>query len=283
MSFEEAKVTERPSRYDSEPRIRRPSSVKSPSQDGDPALHAGIPVRNSLPLPRSSDGYHQCTWRQYPKGYPRFAAFIANDEDKSTTIYRRFERLAARNILFLESELAELEYKQDRLDYEIFLEAELSRDIALSSVSWEELQSQASYDWEEDLKALKESLAQESGFVESKNPYLETEHRLPASMLGDTWVRLYAAIDRARELRINNLGSLERFLAEATQKCHDPNQEAKDIVASVTRKMQLKCAAEERRQVALEIRCTLEKYCIEPRGENLKVKTFELMTYQIPP
>ncbi|KAN0095521.1 hypothetical protein V8E51_016232 [Hyaloscypha variabilis] len=55
-------------------------------------------------------------WEQYPEGYPRFAAFIAQDADKSTTIFRRFERLAARNLLYLEGELFELEAKQDKLD-----------------------------------------------------------------------------------------------------------------------------------------------------------------------
>ncbi|KAE9380747.1 hypothetical protein N431DRAFT_477626 [Stipitochalara longipes BDJ] len=55
-------------------------------------------------------------WEQYPEGYPRFAAFLAHDDDKSTTIFRRFERLATRNLLYLESELFELEAKQDQLD-----------------------------------------------------------------------------------------------------------------------------------------------------------------------
>ena len=79
-------------------------------------------------------------------GYPRFAAFIANDEDKSTTIYRRFERLSARNILYLESELTELEAKQDELDEE----SRRDEDLASSAQSWEELHSQANYNKTED-------------------------------------------------------------------------------------------------------------------------------------
>lgn len=47
-----------------------------------------------------------------------YAAFIASDEDRSTTIFRRFQRLSPRNLLYLESELAELEAEQDRLDEE---------------------------------------------------------------------------------------------------------------------------------------------------------------------
>jgi hypothetical protein len=61
---------------------------------------------------------HRKPWTRYPMGYPRFAAFIANDEDRSTTIFRRFQRLSARNLLYLESELAYLEAEQDRLDQE---------------------------------------------------------------------------------------------------------------------------------------------------------------------
>ena len=55
---------------------------------------------------------------RYVKGYPSLAAFIASDPDKSSSIYRRFDRLSARNLLYLQSELAELEARQDRLDEE---------------------------------------------------------------------------------------------------------------------------------------------------------------------
>ena len=55
---------------------------------------------------------------RYIKGYPSLAAFIASDRDKSTAIYRRFDRLSARNLLYLQSELVELEARQDRYDAE---------------------------------------------------------------------------------------------------------------------------------------------------------------------
>jgi hypothetical protein len=54
----------------------------------------------------------------YVKGYPSLAAFIASDRDKSTAIYRRFDRLSARNLLYLQSELQELEERQDAFDAE---------------------------------------------------------------------------------------------------------------------------------------------------------------------
>ena len=56
----------------------------------------------------------------YAKGYPSLAAFIASDKEKSTQIYRRFTRLGARNLLYLQDELAELEARLDEFDYEDF-------------------------------------------------------------------------------------------------------------------------------------------------------------------
>ena len=49
-------------------------------------------------------------------GFIAVSSKIAYDPDKSTTIYRRFDRLSARNLLFYQAELAELEYQQMRLD-----------------------------------------------------------------------------------------------------------------------------------------------------------------------
>ena len=49
-------------------------------------------------------------------GFPSLAAFIASDRDKTAAIFKRFNRLAARNLLHLQSELAELQARQDKLD-----------------------------------------------------------------------------------------------------------------------------------------------------------------------
>jgi len=52
--------------------------------------------------------------RQKPiHGFPRVAAKIAHDCNKTTTIYRRFDRLSACNLLYLQAELAELEALQN--------------------------------------------------------------------------------------------------------------------------------------------------------------------------
>ncbi|KAE9975682.1 hypothetical protein BLS_002490 [Venturia inaequalis] len=52
----------------------------------------------------------------YLNGYPELASFIATDRDRTTLIFKRFDRLAARNLLHLQSELARLQAKLDKLD-----------------------------------------------------------------------------------------------------------------------------------------------------------------------
>ena len=48
------------------------------------------------------------------KGYPTFSAFIARDQDAA--IYRKYESLSARNLLYMSSEIHELEGKLKALD-----------------------------------------------------------------------------------------------------------------------------------------------------------------------
>ncbi|KAL4943117.1 hypothetical protein BDV06DRAFT_190707, partial [Aspergillus oleicola] len=55
---------------------------------------------------------------RYVEGFPSLADFIASDHDHSTFIFKRFNRLSARNLLYLQSELAELEALQDEYDRE---------------------------------------------------------------------------------------------------------------------------------------------------------------------
>ncbi|RYP79976.1 hypothetical protein DL769_002682 [Monosporascus sp. CRB-8-3] len=62
-------------------------------------------------------GYHKEDG-QPMHGFPRVAYKIAHDADKTGTIYRRFDRLASRNLLLLEAEIAELEARQEEYDYE---------------------------------------------------------------------------------------------------------------------------------------------------------------------
>jgi hypothetical protein len=60
-----------------------------------------------------------------------FAAVAENtvfDLDRNTTIFRRYDKLSARNLLFYQAELAELEELQDKYDEEDLISKECQRD-----------------------------------------------------------------------------------------------------------------------------------------------------------
>ena len=84
---------------------------------------------------------HSTVEVRYVKGYPSLAAFIASDRDKSTAIYRRFDRLSARNLLYLQSELIELEARQDALDLE---DLEATTEDKKSTRDWQVFKTRAS-------------------------------------------------------------------------------------------------------------------------------------------
>lgn len=50
--------------------------------------------------------------------FASLAAFIKSDKDYSSSIYRRFDRLTARDLLYRQSELVELEARQHAFDKE---------------------------------------------------------------------------------------------------------------------------------------------------------------------
>ena len=77
----------------------------------------------------------------YVSGYPSLAAFIAKDLDHSTAIYRRFDRLSARNLLYLQAELVILEKQQDELDNQDLITDEL--DAKEKARNWETLLARA--------------------------------------------------------------------------------------------------------------------------------------------
>ena len=62
-----------------------------------------------------------------------------SDPDKSATIYRRFDKLSARNLLYLEPKLGILESEQERLDEE----DGTTFDLKSAAISWEEFEEQA--------------------------------------------------------------------------------------------------------------------------------------------
>jgi hypothetical protein len=63
--------------------------------------------RRDVESTKVDDGYN---------GYASAAAFIASDPDNETFVYRKFDQLGARNLLYLQCELLHLEQKLNRLD-----------------------------------------------------------------------------------------------------------------------------------------------------------------------
>jgi hypothetical protein len=70
----------------------------------------------------------------YTDGYPSLSAFVSSDRDGTSVIFKKFNRLAARNMLLLQSELAELEYRLDMFDRE----DEGSRETLQTLRNWED-------------------------------------------------------------------------------------------------------------------------------------------------
>lgn len=51
-------------------------------------------------------------------GFQSLSEFIASDFDHTSLVFERFDKLAARNLLYLQSELSNLQAQQDVLDAE---------------------------------------------------------------------------------------------------------------------------------------------------------------------
>ena len=68
-------------------------------------------------------------------GYRTFAEFIATDDE--LFVFRRFDRLNARNLLYLQSELIALEKQLSEYDSEDIEDG--SKDVILSARCWETL------------------------------------------------------------------------------------------------------------------------------------------------
>ncbi|KAF2493057.1 hypothetical protein BU16DRAFT_551692 [Lophium mytilinum] len=68
-------------------------------------------------------------------GYRAVAAWIARDPDNETFIYRRFDQLSARNLLYLQSELLALEQRLAQLDAHVASTGDL--DFKDSARRWE--------------------------------------------------------------------------------------------------------------------------------------------------
>ncbi|KAI1180964.1 hypothetical protein F4777DRAFT_180782 [Nemania sp. FL0916] len=117
--------------------------------------------------------------RFYVDGFPSLAAFMASDRDKTAAIFKRFDRLAARNLLALQSELAELESRLDHYDQE----DQMSRETTQSLRNWQDYKARAAEEPErmelmarvkKTLKEYREALIFESTLADIPPPDRKT-------------------------------------------------------------------------------------------------------------
>ncbi|KIV85583.1 hypothetical protein PV11_01261 [Exophiala sideris] len=78
-------------------------------------------------------------------GFADVASFLADDKEHSSSIYRRYERLAARNLLYLQAELRELELELEELDRD---DTDARSDVAdmLAAMDWQDAPDSATED-----------------------------------------------------------------------------------------------------------------------------------------
>ncbi|KAL2786083.1 hypothetical protein BJX66DRAFT_313489 [Aspergillus keveii] len=88
----------------------------------------------------SPDLEHNGLELHYVKGFPSLAQFIARDYDHSTFILKRFDELTARNLLYLQSELADLQALQEQYDRE---DVKASWEAKEGRRDWEKFKSRA--------------------------------------------------------------------------------------------------------------------------------------------
>lgn len=74
-------------------------------------------------------------------GYPSLAAWIAHDPDNESYVFRKFDRLSARNLLNLQSQLISLESKLDMLDRT--MRSSRDPDVLVSLARWETYEERA--------------------------------------------------------------------------------------------------------------------------------------------
>ncbi|MCJ1382292.1 hypothetical protein MMC17_005405 [Xylographa soralifera] len=96
--------------------------------------------------------------REHPNGFPTVAHFITQDQDNTSTIYRRFDSLSARSLLYLQSYLQRLEADQTTLDDEVL--KTYDRDSKDAASSWEAFEDFAR-DGLHDLEKRRMELAKE--------------------------------------------------------------------------------------------------------------------------
>lgn len=78
---------------------------------------------------------------QYIPGFGELADFLSSDHDHTTAVYKRFDKLSSRNLLYYQSELLRLQRRQDDMDIQD------RRDVESQTGYWREVRKVAR-DWE---------------------------------------------------------------------------------------------------------------------------------------
>jgi hypothetical protein len=152
----------------------------------------------------------------YLSGYPSLAGFIAIDQDQTSAIFKRFKRLCARNLLHLQSQIAELHAELDTFDYE---EEERDLNTKQYSRNWETFRAAAEHDpRQKQKKVLLDKIGRTMGdyrktpllqFSKDREAYVSstrrsTNLRKPASIVAATYKK--------------NVRSLQVSLLQPTQR-----------------------------------------------------------------
>lgn len=73
-------------------------------------------------------------------GYPAAASWLAADPDHETLVFRRFDKLAALNLLYLQSEMLEMEQRIDAMHQEALYNGDMA--VKEAGRKWETLTKQ---------------------------------------------------------------------------------------------------------------------------------------------
>ena len=86
----------------------------------------------------------KCHRSTLPHGFAQVTEEITKDPDHGWKIFKRFDRLTTRNLLYLQAKLSSLEAKQIAYDQEVLLSGDI--DSKTAATSWEDFQRLAEAD-----------------------------------------------------------------------------------------------------------------------------------------
>lgn len=129
------------------------------SEDRDPERDSDAASSNSAVTDTQAKKTPGFTDPNLINGFARATHFLSHDPDRTTVIYRRFDDLSVRNLLFLEGRVAALERLQRELDQDDFFDHKSNTDITTVSASWEEFALLGTAEIRHDGSALRKAVS----------------------------------------------------------------------------------------------------------------------------